>query len=79
MNRYEMSVFLACVEVHGHVARSGPHMSEAKLIDTTRWLSERLAAWAPSKPGREKYDDAVRSLIIATIQESVPSKRTKRG
>jgi hypothetical protein len=78
MNRYEMSVFLACAETHMHLTDSGPHMSDDVMAETTKWLSERLASWVPSKPAAERYDEAVRALIVATLQEVAGSKR-KRG
>lgn len=78
MNRYEMSVFLACAETHMHLNNSGPRMSDEVIAETAKWLSERLANWVPSKPASEKYDDAVRYLIVATLQEVAGSKK-KRG
>lgn len=69
MNRYEMSVFLACAELHGHKTGSGHQLSEEQVAATLRWLNERVKDWHPSKHGDKKYDDAVKALIAATIQE----------
>jgi len=69
MNRYEMSVFLGCAELHGHHTGSTRRLSKVEVTETVQWLKERLATWAPSKPTAEKYDETVRALIVATLQE----------
>ncbi len=79
MNRYEMSVFLACAELHGHITGTGPRLDAEVTHRLLDWLNERLLCWTTSKPAYEKYDEAVRSLIVATIQEAVPSKPKKVG
>lgn len=69
MNRYEMSVFLACAELHGHHTGSGHQLTDEQVATTLAWLNKRIKDWQPSKPTDKKYDDAVKSLIAATIQE----------
>jgi uncharacterized protein YgfB (UPF0149 family) len=77
MNRYEMSVFLACAELHGHLTGSGPQLDAETMHRLQDWLNERLVYWVQSKPAHEKYDEAVRALIVATIQEATHPRPKK--
>ena len=70
MDRYEFPSVLSCVEdLHGHVTGASDPLSTEDEAKICQFLRMRLETWQPSCAGSQKFDDAVRHLILTAVYE----------
>lgn len=58
-----------CEYVHTHLSGSAQGLSTAFLAGCVDELRLRLSKWKAPHPRWQRYDDAVKSLVEATIAE----------
>lgn len=66
-----MSLLALCEALHMVASGSVPEncMRKHEVVQSLNDLREKLAKWAPSQAQSQRYDDAVKELVLATIAE----------
>jgi hypothetical protein len=67
-NKYQFSILAICEKLHMSQSGAGDRLTKEETLDLKTWLNERLIDWHDT-PQSALYDNVVRTLIIATIQE----------
>ena len=68
--RYWMPVLEACELLHGHYSGSSDGFSDEARDDMVAFLKYRLEHWTVSTRSDERYDEAVRQLMLAVMEMS---------
>lgn len=58
-----------CLDLRMAHNGSADSMPEAETVEALAYLRERLAAWRPSRTAGARFDECVRQLVLATIDE----------
>lgn len=59
-----------CLLVHMYHTGCGPDLGEERYLYHLETLKVALRYWTEDRPDDKLFDDAVKNLIIATIEES---------
>lgn len=69
-DRYDLDILAVCLALHTSHTGSAeplPGEEEARYV---AWLRQRLAEWQTPHPRTQRFDDAVKALVEATLAES---------
>lgn len=58
-----------CLDLRMARNGSADPWSDTEVQEALAWLQHRLDTWKPSRPAGNKFDECVRQLVIATIEE----------
>jgi len=69
-HRYMYALLDVCQLLHGDTSGSGDGLSDERARELEQWLAWRISdGWEPSTARRAPFDDAVRALAAAALQE----------
>lgn len=67
--RYEYSILNVCEELHMNLNNTSDTLSEQDMEMVANYLQYRLDGWTRGIPSTEKYDNAVKELMKAVLEE----------
>lgn len=70
-DRYKRSILKECERLHMYQTGAGDPVGDDERLEVLAWMLKRLDMWIPSSPRHERYDNAVRALLLATVIEQV--------
>ncbi len=71
-DRYDLEILPVCLGLHmAHTGSADPMPAEDKARHVA-WLRQRLTDWQPAHAKWERFDEAVKVLIMATLDEVDP-------
>lgn len=71
-DRYSYSVLTVCHMLHGSNCHSGDVLGDKAETELVDWLRRRAMNWSPSNAHLKAYENAVYSLVMATLAETGP-------
>lgn len=67
--KYEVSILETCEELHMTMTGASEGMSANAFRARITYLEKRLGSWHRSRGSEERYDEAVRALMLAVLAE----------
>lgn len=67
---HEGGIFFLCDQLHAHNNGSGEALPENKKVAIKLELRERLKRWEEGKGRWQKYDNCVKALVEAVLDEA---------
>ncbi len=69
------SIFDMCQALHRHITRSSNELFNNEVDTYVKALRSKLRKWEPSKPLTRRYDNSVREMIMAVLEEYELNKK----
>lgn len=68
-DHYHHQILAACEQLHMNHTGASDTLTQDQRFVLIGWLKYRLSVWADSPPFTQQYDDAVRYLIMTTLDD----------